>query len=454
MKTIFSGVTRRERLSALLQVGAKSIFVDFSFAKSLSKEELDQLRDKVEFLGLEFDLTYKWSRIKSLWSGSPSVKLVEKHGGVEEAQLHLLSKIHADVVSYCEWAEEYQDNFDVVVVPWLPIEHQHKWEKLLKSICSKLLVTIRSIDQLETLIPLYKYIGFDLTLLKEPPHSEIRRLNTLLRSFSCLTHVWGNVNKETVLEGAFWSASTSNWLSGSRYGNTYEYVGNLKIVQHHASKGKGKDSARAALKLKCDKLELDYDLLMKEDRNTVDMWSASQFVLFAKDSEKVNGYWSDKERKELVKVKTELVSSNEIVGYSRTCNSCYLSTQCPLFIENSNCRIPTTKPVTSPDDVQDLLNKIIQIQGDRVIFSAFAEKVQNVGINPEVSKELETLTKLMKDAKEIVAPVGSDELTIRAKGSGVINRLFGGYGKSGGSTKPSMSERIIDVSPIGDDDEE
>ena len=100
-----------------------------------------------------------------------------------------------------------------------------------------------------------------------------------------------------------------------------------------------------------------------------------------------------------------------------------------------------------------MLNQIIQIQGDRVLFSAFAEKVQNAGINPEVSRELETLTRLMKDAKEIVSPSGGDEVMIRAKGSGIINRLFGGYGKSGGSTKPSMSEKIIDVSPIEDDDE-
>lgn len=82
-----------------------------------------------------------------------------------------------------------------------------------------------------------------------------------------------------------------------------------------------------------------------------------------------------------------------------------------------------------------------------------SERVQNAGINPEVSKEMETLTKLMKDAKEITSVGGGDEVTIKAKGSGVISRLFGGYGRSGGGSKPSTSENIIDVSPLESDDD-
>ena len=72
-----------------------------------------------------------------------------------------------------------------------------------------------------------------------------------------------------------------------------------------------------------------------------------------------------------------------------------------------------------------------------------SEQIQNMGINPEVSKEMETLTKLIKDSKEIMSPGGGDEVLIKAKGSGVISRLFGGYGKTGGSSKPSTSERLL-----------
>lgn len=83
------------------------------------------------------------------------------------------------------------------------------------------------------------------------------------------------------------------------------------------------------------------------------------------------------------------------------------------------------------------------------MFSAFAEKNQNMGLNPDVSREIQTLTKIVKEAKEIMAPI-SEEITIKARGPSVMNSLFGGYGRAGGGggSKPSQSEAIIDVSPL------
>lgn len=452
MKTILSGVTRKERLDILLNANVTSLLLDFSLAKTLSNQELLDLRERVDFLGLDYDLSHKFSRVSSLWGDSPSVKLVEKHGCVESAQQNTLLKFDGDVEKYAEWWKSAPIQFDVLVIPRLPIQHNSSWTELLKSNYS--MFTVTDLDQLDSAITNYTYIAFEPITLERGGLDKIRASTAILRSFSTKTHVWGRVNKETALSGSFWSASTSNWISGSRYGNTYDYVGNLKLVQHHATKGLGKSKVRSSLKSKCLALDIDHSLLMSDDRYTVDLWNAHQFVKFGKDTEKLKGYWSPRDKKDLVPTTTKpLAVSTSVVGYSRTCNSCYVSAQCPLFEPDSVCKLPPAPQVQSPDDVEGLLNQIIQIQGDRVLFSAFAEKVQNAGINPEVSRELETLTRLMKDAKEIVSPSGGDEVMIRAKGSGIINRLFGGYGKSGGSTKPSMSEKIIDVSPIEDDDE-
>lgn len=137
--------------------------------------------------------------------------------------------------------------------------------------------------------------------------------------------------------------------------------------------------------------------------------------------------------------------------YSRTCNSCFLSGQCPAFQVDSDCSITTRLQVDDPSDIQALINRIIEIQGERVIFGAFAERMQNAGINPEVSKEMESLMNIMKTAKTVLAPVSENEVTIKAKGSGVLNQLFGGYGRSNGGSKPSQSQKIIDVSPLEED---
>ena len=53
MKTILSGVTRKERLDILLNANVTSLLLDFSLAKTLSNQELLDLRERVDFLGLD-----------------------------------------------------------------------------------------------------------------------------------------------------------------------------------------------------------------------------------------------------------------------------------------------------------------------------------------------------------------------------------------------------------------
>lgn len=451
MKILLSGISRQERLELALKAGAENLILDYSLAKSLGEDQLQDLRDKVEFLVLDYDLSSSWSRYKSLWFGEPTAKQIGRASSVSEARELALDKLTQKVSQYSEFALSTSVDFDVVVIPSLPIEHDRGWSELLKS--QTCMVTARHLDDLEGLLASYSYVALSNEIDLQDAKRQITPLITSLRSFKCRLHRWGGVDKETALTGLFWSGSSSNWITGSKYGNTYEYVGNLKLTLHHGSKGVGK-RVRSGLKAKCETLGIDHSALMSDDKRVINLWNLSQWVRYSQDAEKLSGYWSERktETTSLVTSSTKtLATPVSAVGYSRSCNSCFLSSQCPLFEPDSDCRVPTTQKVDTPDDIQDLLNKVIQIQGDRVMFSAFAERVQNAGINPEVSKELETLTKLMKDAREITSPIGGDEVLIKAKGSGVISKLFGGYGRSGGGTKPSTSETIIDVSPLKDE---
>ena len=432
MKVCLSGLTRRERLVLAEEVSYPSVVIDFSLVKKFGEEELSALREKFGWLILAYDLKSSWKRLSKSPDG--------------------LSKLDKKVSDYISWSNQNHEFFDVLALPDLEDVDCSRWESLLKTI--NWMVTV-PLDRLESYIPSYKYLGVSGDLSLHQTKATITPLIRSLTAYSTKIHRWGAADKETVLSGQFWSCSSPNWLASTRYGVTYNYVGNLKLTLGHGKKGSGK-SVRLSLKSKCENLGIDHQLFVDGDNPSVLRWTIHQWKQFSEDADRVSGYWAKRSVKttEIAsKSKTELASPASSVGYLRTCNSCFLSAQCPAFEPDTNCKITTTPKVDTPDDVQNLLNLIVQVQSERVLFGAFAEKVQNAGINPEVSRELETLTKLMKDAKEIASPVGGDEVFIKAKGSGVISRLFGSYGRSGGGTKPSTSETIIDVSPIGDKDE-
>lgn len=451
MKILISGISRRERLDLALEAGVNDLILDYSLAKTLSEDELWAVRNRVDFLVLDYDLSSSWSRYKKLWEGDTSSSSIGGATSISDAREKALDKLTQKVLEYQRFFSKYPELFDIHVVPHIPVRHDRDWEKLLKT--PTCMVTALSLSDLADLVASYSYVALSSECDLSKAKAQITPLIASLRSFSCKLHRWGGVDKETALTGLFWSASSSNWITGAKYGNTYEYVGNLKLTLHHGSKGAGK-RVRTGLKAKCQDLGINHQALLDDDKRAVNLWNLHQWRKYAEDSSNINGYWSERESqaKELtVEHRKTLASTPSAIGYSRSCNSCFLSSQCPLFEPDLDCRVTTIQSVSTPDDMQGLLNKVIQIQGDRVLFSAFAERVQNAGINPEVSKELETLTKLMKDAKEITSPVGSDEVFIKAKGSGVISKLFGGYGRSGGGSKPSTSENIIDISPMKDE---
>jgi hypothetical protein len=415
MKICLSGIIREEHLQNILKSSVSDIVLDFSVAKNLSRSWFEEHRSRFDCLMLEYDLNSSWSRLKYLWGTEDArvLKAIHKHGSLESAQEHSLARLDKRVREYLDFCKDIEDLVDVIWLPYLPTLGSVRWEKLLKS--TKIGYSLSSFEELDKVIHQYSYLGipnrFDTKVIK----AEMTPYIASLRSFGIKTHVWGRVDKQTLISGLLWSGATANWLSGTKYGVTFEYVGNLKLVTYHASKGVGKQ-ARTKLKAKCGTLSLDHSLLMSDDRSS-------------------------------------LATSSQFGSYLRTCNSCYLSANCPAFEPDQNCKLSSTPKVDTPEDIQNLINKVIQIQGERVLFASISEKMQNAGLNPEVSSEMETLTKLMKDAREIASPVGGDEVFIKAKGSGVISRLFGGYGRSGGGTKPSTSERIIDVSPMESEDD-
>ena len=322
--------------------------------------------------------------------------------------------------------------------------------------------TIKDVSQIKTLTSKYQYVAYSSDLDIEDLKGEIYSNINEYRDNKVKIHGWSRSKKSELVSGVFYSTDSNVWMGGSKYGNTYHYVGNMKMITYSAKRGRGK-SVRKDFLTECLKYGVDPKSFQEDKQYDVDLWNLNQWKKFQQDCEHVGGYWSkrkiEKENKSIIKSDslaldnvfktTALANENGFGASLRSCNSCFVSPNCPLYEPDSQCRLSSDPSVSSPEDLQTLVNKVIQIQGERVLFASYVEKIQNNGLNPEVSKEVESLMRVMKDAKEILSPSDNEELTIKAKGSSVISRLFGGYGRSGGGgSRPSQSERIIDVSPL------
>ena len=426
-------INRKLFLQAMLDRNPKKVVIDFSF-----KESIKHLKDFGEVL-----LVY---RHKSLLDETKCLGLVE---------------------SFVEFCSQNIDYIDIIEVPNVHPDHYKQVLSLLKSLNVHIMCTVQQFsDDLSYLLDDVKYFGLSSKLTSDEVLKYLNKHKAYLQSFGCSVHVFSKYSKELLLSGLVDSFSSSAWTVGAKNGTTYDYVGNFKMSTYHGSKGQGKD-VRKRFKSRCLKYDIDYGQLLSDDTHTVNCWNLQQFLLLANDIESRSYNEKPKTENSLVvqqkkdehslietkNNKTSIAQYDQTRAYSRNCNSCYLSDMCPAFVVDAQCSINTRPELNNHNDYKDLLDRVIELQSERVFFAAFAEKTQNAGLNPEVSQEIEKLTSVMKDAKNILS-ASESEVTIRAKGSGVISQIFGTYGRSGGGSKPSQSEKIIDVSPMESDDDE
>jgi len=440
-----------------------SIVLDYRW-----REHLAEFADC--FVILTYDMSKLWAKIRPIYNDTTKgyQRLIKKHDSVEQAKEIWFAEVKTEIASFVEFCNTNSEYIDIVEIPFFHQEFNDSVIELLKSLENiDLMYTVRDLSEdIDSLIQEYSYLAFSRSLDLAEVESLLTSKMALIKSFKTKLHIWNTFSKSLFTKKIFYSYSTTDWSTGSRLGNTYDYVGNLKICTYNPKRGNGKD-VRKRFKSKCLQLDIDYNSLLDDDSETVDDWNLSQFNALARDLSFVGGYWSEKTditiKKESEKdvyslaqrenTETDLANYDAVSRYSRACNSCFLNAQCPAFRADSDCSIDTRPSLNGYNDYKSLLNKVIEIQSERVLFAAFAEKTQNAGLNPEVSQEIEKLTAVMKDAKTILSQNDESEVTIKAKGSSVISQIFGNYGRAGGGSKPSQSEAIIDISPMETEDE-
>lgn len=111
----------------------------------------------------------------------------------------------------------------------------------------------------------------------------------------------------------------------------------------------------------------------------------------------------------------------------RICDSCFLAPKCPMFEENSTCAYDIPIQVRTREQVQSLMDSLVEMQAQRVLFMKMVEDSEGGLADPVLSGEMDRLGKLI-EKKHNMEQEGFS-LTVTAKQQGqmdMMNRLFGG----------------------------
>jgi hypothetical protein len=125
--------------------------------------------------------------------------------------------------------------------------------------------------------------------------------------------------------------------------------------------------------------------------------------------------------------------ATDLLDVPKLCDQCYLIDKCPHFEPNTTCYFRTAIQINDQSSLVELMQMMITMQGQRVLFGRLIEQSEGGYIDQNLSKEMKLLMDLMKDMKEILAPP-QETVTIKASGpakpggGGIISQLFGGGG--------------------------
>lgn len=136
---------------------------------------------------------------------------------------------------------------------------------------------------------------------------------------------------------------------------------------------------------------------------------------------------------------------------ARACNNCYIASRCPAFEPDQGCAFDIPIEVKTRQDLRDISNALVSMQTQRVMFARFAEEKDGDLVNPNVSQEIDRLSKLIKTRDDMEAEGFS--INIQARGqahSGTISRLFGREAAQQSMALPTVIEADSVIRQITD----
>lgn len=281
-------------------------------------------------------------------------------------------------------------------------------------------------------------------------------LNTLVGRFGTRLH--GALTHTNLMQDIKWeSVASTSWMSSRHYHDTTIWTGS-ELKRYPL---KYKDQCRTRHRSLFEANGFDADKIIKDEDNEVlrlAIWSWRKFVdhINARGvthhtktpvpenaeltQESVdhqlgvlrNGEISIRRRTEPLPLffVQENQQGDEIYAprseSMRMCNTCFLKNTCPGFLADSNCLYDIDLRVRTPEQLRGVLDGIIEMQLQRVIFMQMAEQQGGGPSDPNLSGEIDRLTKLIA-ARQKLEEKGAF-ISIRAQGAGgpnIMEQVFG-----------------------------
>jgi hypothetical protein len=342
------------------------------------------------------------------------------------------------------------------------------------------------VDELEALAGKYRRIAILQTALGD--RDLVPVLNLLASRRGTLFHGLA-MTKPDIMAAVRWdSVGSTSWISPMQFGDTQIWTGSKLQRYPKAYKEKGRSENRALI----EHIGLNADKVIADDRAEVaklTLWSWNQLVddlnrkapdfRTATDlvhaparpadgpvsavgaAQPVTPLKAPVARKRVLLPGVDLfqpegqehgqfaVRSDNL----RNCDTCILRDRgCPGYEPGAACLYEMPIMIRTVSDAQALENGLISMQTQRVMFMKMTEDLEGGHVNPNLSGELDRLTRMLKNQREGRA----DRFSLHVTGSnkpgepGIIGSMFGKNVADAQTIEaPSAADTLIKESLMG-----
>lgn len=389
-------------------------------------------------------------------------------------------------------------------VEWIEEQREDFWKQIPREKFMAIWHPVWGISYLQEMASQYEIIGIPATSL------EGRNLRPVLNALAVKgTRIHGiAMTKIEEMQTIRWdSVASTSWISPQRYGDTIVWTGNeLKRYPK-----KYKETARKRHRTLFTSKGFDADKIANDQDDEVlrlSVWSWQQFEEYvnkhhksgkvatpmfsngpeptAEEDPEVVDPLAD-EGEPTVPTTKALAKPREVIGMlpvmglttakseddddesegdpiinirsesARVCDTCFLAEKCPAYEPGSNCAYNIPVMIRTREQFKALQYGLLEMQTQRVFFMRFAEEMEGGYADPNLTKEMGLLQKMMATTAEMEKEGFSITLNARGSspvaGAGVISRMFGndaGQRVQQIESGPVFADDVIDAEILED----
>lgn len=283
MKILFAGSESNESSSLMQRMGAKHLLLSYYYLRKKKDptKVLDSLRKSASFMFLDSGAHTFFHE------AGISVVHGEKKQKTEETPDQYIRE-------YIEWLKQYGNYFDgyaeLDIDQIVGHEKILEWHAMWKE--SKLPNVVyvyhptQPISYWEKICAENKYVGIQGNL----PLPRYNSYFSIAKRYKTKVHGFAMTKTDPMMKLPFFSVDSTSWQAGERFGMTYEFKVN-KLLVHTKDE---KQRVRRRLKPNIEKLGINYEAVMKDERSAVGEWNISQWIAFEEYIDKHSKkYWED-----------------------------------------------------------------------------------------------------------------------------------------------------------------